>query len=331
MADYRLEHPELNGSNFALNGYNDAFNQFVQRLGDMHTDSYQGRKDIIGHLDNAISQFQSLFKNSVGRAATDAEVEQYTKDKLAGDVSPYAHLGTISPVSAQGLRNSVQQYIGDNFQDAANQTAVDKTKELQGQYGSLADQFTEMGKKSLGGLSDSLKQFSTSLFEKLRPQLNLAAQAGGYADSGGQTLQEQGALKDLATNSEATLGQAGYDVENQANQIRMQGLSGPLSLSSAFAANQPNYLANASGMASNNMQDYYQRMVDQENRMAMLGAQYKLAENYQENTRPSFGYTLGQHFAGSFGDASGKSANNYANTGLQAAFQPNPTDFAGAI
>lgn len=319
MADYRLEHPELNGSNFDLPGYNDAFNTFVQQLGNSHSDSYGARKNIISHFDSAIDQFKSLYKNSVGRDATLDEVNRYVKEKLGDVVSAgRADLSTLDPVGAQGLRNSIQQYIGDNFQEAANQTAVDKTTALQGQYGSLADQFTEMGKKSLSGLSDSLQKFSTSLFEKLRPQLNLAAQAGGYADSGGQTLQEQGALKDLATNNEATLGQAGYDIENQANNIRMQGASGPLSLSSSFAANQPNYLANTASLAGSNVQDYYSKMIDQQNKLALLGAQYKLAENYQENTRPSFGYNLGQNFGSSFGQEAGKSAAGYGNTGAQA-------------
>lgn len=283
--------------------YQSGLDQLINQLSSLRSDSVGARQGLTKRLDTVVNQFKNLYKNSVGADPTNEQIDKFISEKGVSSIvnSPLGR----SENNEQGIRNDTAQYIGDTFQQEANKVAEDKTSSLTSKYGGLADEFMSMGQKSLGNLSDSLKQFSTSLFEKLRPQLNLAAQAGGYSDSGGQTLQEGGALKDLASNAESTLGGAKYDLENQANAIRFGGSSAPVSLASAFAANQPNYLATFSGNASNQMNDYYTRMIDQMNRLQLSGAQYKNMENYAENSRPSFGYSLGQNFANSTGQGLG--------------------------
>lgn len=295
-----------------LPGYQDAFNKYVNYLGSVHSDSDTLRSAIIKELDNTVTQFNGQFKNLVGREATPDETSKFFSEHGADTVQ--------GGVRGEALRNDIVQYIGDNFQQAAQDTAQQKTQDLAGKYGSLADTYMEMGKKSLGNLSDSLKQFSTSLFEKLRPQLNLAAQAGGYDNSGGQTLQEQGALKDLGTQAEGVLGQAAYGVENNANAIRYGGQAAPVSMASEFAANQPYVLQNAGAGALNFGNNNYNSQQQYLQQLGLLDAQGRISNRTFENNQPSFGRTLSQSFANSFGNSAGDQATQYGKQGLAALF-----------
>lgn len=274
--------------------YGSIFNQIIP-----HWKDNKATSDV---LDKLGSQFSNLFENNVGRPPTDAEFA-----KMFGELGPQI-LSSQSGFAginsdAQGTRNLLAQYIGDAFQGAAQETAQQKTRDLASQYGSLADQYLEMGKKSLGNLSDELKTYSTSLFEKLRPQLNLAAQAGGYADSGGQTLQEQGALKDLADQGRGKLADSAYDIETNANNIRYGGAAAPVSMASTFAANTPYAVANlgeggTNFRNANTMADY-----DVERQLRLMNANRLNNELFSENASPSFGRTLSQSFANNFGKA----------------------------
>lgn len=261
------------------------------------------RSGLVTRLDDAANQFKNLFKNSVGRDPTNDEIGRYLSESGAQSIisSPNGR----SEDNAQAIRNQAAQYIGDTFQQAAQDTATQKTEALGSKYNSLADQYMEMGKKSLGNLSDSLKQYSTSLFEKLRPQLNLAAQAGGYADSGGQTLQEKGALTDLANQGQGVLGNAEYDVENNANNIRYGGMAAPVSMASEFAANTPYAVQNlgAGGVNFNNSDSQAQSQYLRQ--LGLLSAQGKLMQDQQ----PSFGRTLSQNFGQSLGQNAGNQFN----------------------
>lgn len=272
-------------------GYSDAFNQRIEQLGGSHSDSDGARRIVIQRLDDAGDQFKTLFKNNVGRDPTAEQIS-----KFFSEAGGQAILDT-STEKGQGLRNLTAQYIGDTFQNEAQDIAQQKTSELSGKYGSLADQYLEMGKKSLGNLSDELQSYSTSLFDKLRPQLNLAAQAGGYADSGGQTLQEQGALTDLANQGRGVLADKAYEVENNANNIRYGGMAAPVSMASEFAANAPYAVANlgAGGLGFNNSE--YAANQNYLRQLGLLSAQGKMMQDQQ----PSFGRTLSQTFASGLG------------------------------
>jgi len=284
-------------------GYEQAFNRKIAIAALSHSDSPEARQRIIKDLDNGVDQFKNIFSNSVGR---DPTAEEFKK-AFTENISPAM---VEQGMSGQTLRDSITQYIGDTFKRAAEQTAQDKTTALSSQYGSLADTFLEQGKKSLGGLSDSLKQFSTSLFEKLRPQLSLAAQAGGYADSGGQTLQEQGALKDLAANSESVLGQANYDLNNRSDAIRFAGESGPLSLASSYASNAPTYLASVADKAGTNLTGYYNNSLAAQNRLSELGYADQLSRQTSPNFFDSLWKDLALGAAKGFSSGAGNRLNN---------------------
>ena len=290
-------------------GVNEAFNNRIIAQAGIHSDSDGNRKAIAKNIDNMGDQFVNLFTNSVGRAPTQDEISKYFADQGNQNIQGATDSG-------QALRNSTGQYIGDTFQQAAQDTATQKAKDLTSQYGSLADQYMEMGKKSLGNLSNDLQSYSTSLFDKLRPQLNLAAQAGGYGDSGGQTLQEQGALTDLANQGRGVLANAAYDVENNANNIRYGGMAAPVSMSSQFAANIPYAVQNLGqqGLGFGN-QNYFDNL-DYQHQLGLMTAQNKMLQDNQ----PSFGRSLSQNFAQSFGQNAGQSAVNDLNSGLKYGF-----------
>lgn len=275
-------------------GYQDAFNKYVNYLAGIHSDSDTSRNQIIKELDTVGDQFKSLYKNNVGREPTTDEISRFMEENGAATVQ--------GGVRGSALRNQIVQYLGDTFQPQAEEVATQKAEDLSGKYSSLADQYMEMGKKSLGNLSEELKGYSTSLFEKLRPQLNLAAQAGGYADSGAQTLQEQGALTDLANQGQGVLGQAAYDVESNANNIRYGGMAAPVSMASEFAVNQPYALANAGAGALNFGNTNFMADRDFQRNLQMLGSQQQFAKDMQ----PSFGRSLSQSFANSFGKSLGQ-------------------------
>lgn len=297
MADFSSFGRTYSSPYGSLPGYQDAFNTYVNQLASINSDSDTARGIILKELNSSVDQFKNLFKNTVGREASTEDMAKYLQESGSQALT--------GGVRGQALRNSTQQYIGDTFQQTAQEEAQKKTEDLAGKYGSLADTYMEMGKKSLGNLSDSLKQFSTSLFEKLRPQLNLAAQAGGYADSGGQTLQEQGALTDLANQGQGVLGQAAYDVENNANTIRYGGAAAPVSMASQFAANQPYVLANAGEGALDFGNKNYGSQQQYLQQLGLLDASGRINERTFENNLPSFGRSLSQSFANQAGAGMG--------------------------
>lgn len=337
-------------------GYQEAFNKYIDYNGTIHSDSEPVRQAIIKELDAAANQFKSLFTSNVGRAPTSDEISKFMEESGAST--------SQQGVKGEALRNQIVQYVGDNFQPEAQKVAQDKTAALIPQYNSLADsvsaagnkdlgtlssdlnttsadltaknasladQFTALGKQSLGDLSTSLQTFASSLFDKLRPQLNLSAQAGGYADSGGQTLQEQGALKDLAASGQISLADAtnklisnasairyGGTVDRNAQDaqtldnaraalastatnIRSGGMGAPLSLASTFAANQPGVLSANSGGALDFGNRLFNTDNSYQNQLKLMNAQNLFAQNYAENTRPSFGQNLSDSFSKGLG------------------------------
>lgn len=304
-------------------GFSDAYGKLTKQLQSLHSDSWDARKGVLNRLNSVADQFKNLFTNNVGREPTPEEIGKYISESGAQAIlsSPNGR----SEENAQAIRNQAAQYIGDTFQPAAQETAQKKTEDLATKYSSLADTYLDMGKKSLGNLSDELKTYSTSLFDKLRPQLNLAAQAGGYGDSGGQTLQEQGALTDLANQGRGTLANAAYDVENNANSIRYGGASAPVSMASEFAAQTPYAVSSlGSGGLNFNNQNYMTNL----NYDRAMQAREQANKIFQDQ-QPSFGRSLSQSFANGFGNLTGQGAMQGVQ-GLAGSFRGPPPAFPPA-
>lgn len=298
----------LNGNNFQDSGYdltspyasNDGFFDAYRKLVDQqHSLGSGDRPGLVNRLNTAGDQFKNLFTNYVGRAPTADELGKFFKEN-AGQTITSTNLGR-SENDPTGVRNNIANYIGDTFQQTANTEATNKLTDLSSQAGGLADQYTTLASQSLSNLSDSLKQYQTSLFDKLRPQLNLAAQASGYQDSGGQTLQEQGALKDLGNQATAYLLPIQKQYQDTANSIRYGGASAPYSLASSMAVSQPNVFAGSGSNALNFNNNVAFGNYDYQHQLQLMNAQRLQNELLQENTRPSFGYSLSNSFANKFG------------------------------
>lgn len=246
-------------------------------------------------------QFSNLFKNYIGRTPTEEEFGKYYNQILRSGKS----FGTVlTPGAMESMdindadwRNQVVGFINDNFQQEAQDTAKQRLSDLSTEAGTLADSYLEMGRNSLKSIADDLKQYQVSLFDKLRPQLNMAAQAGGFQNSGGQTLQEQGALTDLANEATAYMLPLQTQLNDTANQIRFGGQSAPYSLASSFAGAQPDVLANMGSNSLNFNNDIYTRNLDTNNAARLMAYQNKL---YKDRL-PGFGRSLSQSFATKFG------------------------------
>lgn len=300
-----------------LAGYEDMFNKRIQVLGGARADSPENRAKTIQQIDNSINQFRTLFSNSVGRAPTVDEIGKYVSENAATSVFGSAYTHKNEETSGVDVRNAIQQYIADSFQGAANDVAQTKLSDLSTQAGKLSDQYLQMGKRSLGSLADDLKSYQVSLFDKLRPQLNLAAQTGGYGDSGGQTLQEQGALKDLANQATGIMAPLQYEVANNADTIRFGGASAPYQLASSTAAGMPARLADLGGGA---LKMNYSQLLNQLNNDAAMNRlvfQGGVASNLQNN---------GFKFGNNFGQSAGQVAGQYAGS-----MMPSPRGFNEAM
>lgn len=246
-------------------------------------------KQISQHADT----FSNLFKNAVGRDPNESEINKFFSDYVGQNTDSL----TNSNVGKQQTRDEIAQFIGDTFKGTADQESQTKLSDLSTKYGSLADSYMEMGKKSLSGLSDSLRDYQVKLFDKLRPQLNLAAQAGGYADSGGQTLQEEGALRDLGTDAMGYMIPAQQQLESQANQIRLGGEAAPLDFASSIATQQPGMLSSMGTEALGRNWDIYNGNLNFNRQMELMKQQGRTVADLQ----PSFGTRLGNSFADKFG------------------------------
>lgn len=282
-----------------LSGFISAYDKIKDQQIGLGANDQASRQGLVKRLNDVGNQFKTLFENNVGRAATDDELNKFFSESAGQSIaqSPYGK----SEEDTQNVRNKTAQYIGDTFQKTAQDTALEKTKGLADQYGGLADQYLAMGKNSLSSLADDIRSYSVSLFDKLRPQLNLAAQAGGYGDSGGQTLQEQGALKDLATEGGNYLADKAYGLESNANAIRYGGQAAPLGMEASYVASQPYALSDFANNAGSYNQNVALNRMGFQNQLGLLGAQGAMMQNLQ----PSFGSTLAQSFANSFGRNAG--------------------------
>lgn len=271
MAYIPTDHP------YAGAGAEKAYQSILSQVQGVHSDSPTARQNILDNITQAGDQFKSLFKNNVGRDATPDEIDQF----FNGSAST---LSNQDMRSGENLRNYTAQFIGDNFQQASQATATSKLSDLATQAGGLADQYMQMGQKSLSNIADSLKTYQTSLFDKLRPQLNLAAQAGGYQDSGGQTLQERGALTDLGNQATAALLPYQQQIEQNANAIRYGGASAPYSLASSFAAGQPGVLANTAAGGLNYGNNFQTNLNNQQLQLQLLNAQMNNSKDLWSST-----------------------------------------------
>ena len=276
--------PDATGPWAGTQGYLSAFMRHKDlQHGSGQDDSNRANRE----LNQYGNQFVSLFKNSIGRDPTPDEVGTFFEQVVA----PVGSFPGGVYQGQQQLGDLTRSFIADNFSQAAQEQAQTDLTGQKTEATRLSDLLMREGGQSLSGIADQLRDYQVSLFDKLRPQLNLAAQAGGYADSGGQTLQEQGALSDLGRASQEFLIPQYANLSNRALDVKYGGESAPYLYNQANILGRADYLR---GAGENALQRAFQSAMNEQNyarQRDLMGYQNSLIDK-----GPGFWEEIGQEF-----------------------------------
>jgi hypothetical protein len=273
-------------------------------------------------LQQRDSLYRSTFQQFVGRDPTDGEMRQ-----MFSQIAPKDALYT-GDVNDQGkIRDITKQFIGDNFQNQAQDVTNQRLLAQQGQANQLADLFRTQGRQAISDTESGLLDYQQKLFEKLRPNLITSLQSQGLLNTGGLNQAMAGAQEDFANNVQGSLMDARLQNEQQANAIAFGGASAPYQFSQAQIMNSLPYMQQQAQGSLNNL--FQQRLADQQfnNQLELMNRQAQLAGNTQKSLSRIFGEnyaaSAGQHFMGggsgsgsggggsySFGNTSNTTTNN---------------------
>lgn len=265
--------------------------------------SGKGRAQASQDIQSYATTFQQMFNSFVGRDPTAQEYDQFLQNVVVND-QPWA-----KTLDANQLRQETQGLLSQFYTGAAQETAQ---KKLQDQSqaavasGSPFDVWQQSYTKSLGDVENSLMDFQSRLFEKLRPNLLTSLKAQGLLDTGALNTAFAGAANDLTSNVQNYMAQArnqaATDIANRRYDITSQPTN--YALQNAF-----NTVPNLTASGQQALQNVYGNMVN--TNMANLNYQNQLdLYNRQQSDQPSLlaqygGQILGGT-AGGFGQNVGK-------------------------
>lgn len=279
------------------NGYDTALNSLFQQLQSLHSDSDQARNDVRGRLTNVTSQFVSAFTNMVGREPNQNEINRFLQQS-AGSTIANANSGTgRSEADPTGVSNAIQSFIGNNFTKTAQDYAQDQLKQQQQGWLDLANTARTQGTAAINTTQQSLLDYQSKLFDRLRPNLLTSLKAQGLLDTGGLNEAVAGVQGDLANNASNYIAGLTYQNETNANNIALGGQSAPLSYLQSTTTGQPTFLNSLGGTASTFQNNTYMDNLNYQHQLGLVGAQAKA----QSDLQPSFLRTLGQSFANNMG------------------------------
>lgn len=296
MAIHQEFTPYLTGQYKDLSGYQPAFESIFNGGGfDQHQADVTNQR-----LTDLGGQFSSQFTNLVGRAPTKDELNQFFQQSAGGIIknSP----GGMPEGDSTNVRNQIVNYVGDNFNKAAQDFATQQLTDQQGQASSLADLFRTQGRQAISNTESGLLDYQQRLFERLRPNLITSLQAQGLLNTGGLNEALAGAQKDLGTAAQGALLDANLNNENQANAIAYGGAAAPYLFKQNAITQQPGYLQSTGADALNRAFQTYTQNLDFNNQMRLANFNSMLTKNSQ----PSFLRTLGQSTATSLGTSLGQ-------------------------
>lgn len=291
--DYSLSSPYTGYS-----GFEDAYNAVANNGASYGIPG--GTHAVVDTLDSAISTFQNLFQNFVGRAPTADEVNKYLSENAPSTITGSASSG---PQGSSYIRNNTASYIGDTFQQAANDTANQKLQAQQGQANDLASLFRTQGQQAISDTEQNLMDYQSKLFEKLRPNLITSLDSQGLLDTGGLNQALAGAQQNLADSAQGYLINANLNNDNAANQIAFGGASAPYYFQQNQIMNQPNNLLQAGQGALNTNNNTYLTNLNAINQAGLMQQQKAIAG---QAPQPSFLQSLGNSFASSVGNSAGQ-------------------------
>lgn len=246
--------------------------------------NFQGYQQDITNFGN---QFNTLFENLVGRAPTQDEMNRYVTDFVIPNTN---NIAQPNSQFRQTIRDQLGQFVGDNFQRAAQQNVEQQLQSQTGEANRLADLFRTQGRQAINDTEQSLLDYQQKLFDKLRPNLLTSLQAQGLLNTGGLNEAVAGAQEDLATEGSNYLRDARLQNEQQANAIAFSGAEAPYQFRVGQIMNQvPQLQAQAQQASDRGFQTFLQNLQYQQ-QLGLLQA--------QKQQQPSFLKSLGQSFLG---------------------------------
>jgi hypothetical protein len=243
--------------------------------------------------------FTNLFQSLVGRAPSNDELNQ-----IYGSVLPEVlnSSGGLQHTTGQQLGDITKNYIGDNFQKAAQDQAVQELQGQQNQATQLADLFRQQGNTTASSLEGQLQDFVQRTFEKVRPQMITSLQAQGLLNTGAVDQAMAGKLSDLTSAAKDQVFDYRLNNENQANAIQFGGASAPYEYQKALTMGRPDQLLQ---QAQGGLSRLFQTAQQQQAFAQQVALQNNLAHQ-QAGLQPSFLRTLGQSTASSLGNSLGQ-------------------------
>lgn len=286
-----------------LSNYGTAYQQLVDQQNGYNSGSTKARQILGTRLDNAVNTFKSSFYNTVGRQASDDEINQFLQNGAGSIISNSAGGLGRSENDTQNVNSQIQQFVSQNFQQAANQYATQQLQNQQGQAQSLADQFRSQGNQAISDTEQSLLDYQSQLFDRLRPNLITSLKSQGLLDTGGFNEAVAGVQGDLANQASNYISQLKLQNDQQANNIAFAGAYAPYQYQQSLITNQPGQLASAGENAMNFNNGLYFNNLDYQHQLGLINAQ----ASAQASLQPSFFRTFGQNLASSLGQGLGSS------------------------
>ncbi len=265
--------------------YQDLQNSVIPNSADPYYKAYGNE------LSHAGDVFTSSFTNMVGRAPNSAELQQFYSQWAAQNKA------VTNPGNDLQLTNGVQQFVGNNFSGAAKDYATQQLQDQQGQANSLADLFRTQGNNAISGTEQSLLDYQSKLFDRLRPNLITSLKSQGLLDTGGLNEAVAGIQGDLANNASSYIAGLKYQNEQGANQIAFGGAAAPYQFQQQQITGQPDFLNAVGGGATSFNNNTFMSNLDFQHQMALAHQQ---AQD-QRGLQPSFLRTLGQSTANGIG------------------------------
>lgn len=271
----------------------------INRPGGSPTPNAQDAKNYTGLVNSAASQFASQFENLVGRAPTQDETNKF----YTNFIIPHSNdIGSsYGSTFNQQIDSNINQFVGENYQKAAQDYATQQLQGQQDQANSLADLFRTQGNQAISDTESSLLDYQSQLFDRLRPNLLTSLKAQGLLDTGGLNEALAGQQGDLANSAANYVAQLKLQNDQQANNIAFSGASAPYQYQQSQIMNQPGQLQaagqNALGITTNTLMDN----LNYQHQLGLIQAQ----TNAQSSLQPSFLRTLGQSFGNSMGSSLG--------------------------
>ncbi len=315
--------------------FKQGFNDLFSASAGAHSDSLQNRNIEAGWLTSAGDQFKSQFQNLVGRDPTPEEINTFFKQ--SGNSLTANEGGNFYKDSAN-VSNQIQQYVGQNYRQAAQDEATKKLQSQQGQANSLADLFRQQGTSALDayhnqstqGISDtekSLLDYQSKLFDRLRPNLLTSLKAQGLLDTGGMNEAVAGVQGDLANNASNYIAQlvqqqsqqeAQMRLQNEqgANQIAFGGQAAPYQYQQGNITGNPSYMDQMTGNATNFNNSTFMDNLNFQHQLQMAAYQQNLTMASQPGMMRTFTQGFASNpFASANSSASAYSSVNNSNKG----------------